>query len=127
MNNKTGFFFGYGGYDFGYDDFLAHNLSADLNLNEGCGIALIAGKHLNFKNLDDVSLKISNFSDCMVTVRIEKKFLNDVKTKLVKIEASSTCNLNLLLDDNDKNMIELVVAVLRDDNGKKKYAIKLDY
>lgn len=129
MNEKKlekGFFFGYGNNNFGYENSLTEVLSADLSLNEGCGIALIAGKHINFKDFKKVHIKITNNSNSDICIRIEKKFLNDVKTGFENISKDSTIDVDLILDDNDKKMKELVISALRVDNEAKDYTISID-
>lgn len=131
MNEKKlqkGFFFGYGQKSFGEDNTLFENcLTADLSCNEGCGIALIANKHINFKEVKSkIILNIGNFSVSDAYVRIEKKFSNNIKTGFEKVDAGTLKKVALSLDLEDRQMNELVVAILREDNKEETYSISLN-
>lgn len=126
---KKGFYFGYGKNNFGEERNLSEDLVADLSLNEGCGIALISQKHIDFKSIKNkIKLIVENKSNTDVYIRIEKKLYNDVKTGLQRVKANSIHNdIVIHMTDYEKNEIkELVIAVLREDNEEKQYIIKTD-
>ena len=88
MNNVM--YFGYGHKEFGYDKELGHDLEVNFKEIEGAGIAII---------------------------RIEKKFPNDIKTEFHFLSPNSSENTTVSFDhDEIKNIKELVVAVLKEDN-----------
>lgn len=124
---KKGFYFSFGGKnDFGEERELTEPLKANLNACEGCGISLISGKHINFNETEKLKLKITNNSDEDAFLRIEKKFLNATIPILQHIDANNSCSITLFLNDTDKEMRELVIAMLRSDNGNNKYTISVE-
>lgn len=133
MNKKKtiekAFYFGYGADNFGEDRNLSTTpLKGNLSVNEGYGIALIANKHINFNNIGKtIVIKLNNTSSEDVLLRIEKKFCNDVKTGFEMVYASSKKDVTLELEDEDFNMKELVVALLRVDNKEKSHEVYVNF
>ncbi len=125
---KKAFYFGYGNDNFGQDRDLSTPLKGNLAVNEGYGIALIAGKHINFKNIGKtIKIKLKNDSANDVLLRVEKKFYNDVKTGFEMVNSNSTKDVLLELSDEDLNMRELVVALLRVDNTEKNHEVYVSF
>jgi len=114
MNNVM--YFGYGHKEFGYDKELGHDLEVNFKKIEGAGIAIIKGKHIDVFPTE-FNLTITNNSDNRTLVRIEKKFPNDIKTGFHILSPNSSENTTVSFDhDEIKNIKELVVAVLKEDN-----------
>lgn len=113
---KNVMYFGYGEENFGYDKELGNDLEVNFKKIEGAGIAIVKGKHLDvFPTHFD--LTITNNSNNRTLVRIEKKFQNDVKTGFHILSPNSSENTTVEFDcDELKNIKELVVAVLKEDN-----------
>lgn len=129
MNEKKlekGFYFGYGKESFGYEDELFNPLIADLSLNEGCGIALIANKHIDFKNIKKIHINLKNNSNLDLCARIEKKFQNDVKTGFEQLSSNSSNDIELTLSQEDTQMKELVISLLKEDNYETTYSISTE-
>ncbi len=125
---KKAFYFGYGNDNFGEDRDLSTPLKGDLSVNEGYGIALIADKHIDFKNIGKtISIKLKNDSTNDVLLRIEKKFYNDVKTGFEMVHANSQNDVTLELEDEDFQMKELVVALLKVDNTEKSHEVYVNF
>lgn len=128
-NLKKGFYFGWGNDNFGQERELNQKLNADLRENEGCGIAFIANKHFIPQNVkSSIKFLVTNHSQYDVTIRIEKKFFDGVKTSYEKIEKNSKKQCNAFLSDSEKNsegLKEIVIAVLRCDNSIYPYTISL--
>lgn len=125
---KKAFYFGYGNDNFGEDRDLSTPLKGNLDANEGYGIALIAGKHINFKSIGKtITIKLKNDSANDVLLRVEKKFYNDVKTGFEMVNSNSTKDVTLELADEDLDMKELVVALLRVDNTEKTHEIHVSF
>lgn len=125
---KKAFYFGYGNDNFGEDRDLSTPLKGDLSVNEGYGIALIADKHIDFKTIGKtIIIKLKNDSTNDVLLRIEKKFYNDVKTGFEMVHANSKIDVTLELEDEDFQMKELVVALLRVDNTEKSHEVYVNF
>lgn len=125
---KKAFYFGYGDDNFGQDRDLSTPLEGNLEVNEGYGIALIADKHINFKEIGKtITIKLKNDSANDVILRVENKFYNDVKTSFEVINSNSTKDITLELSKEDLNMKELVVALLRVDNTEKMHKVNVSF
>lgn len=113
---KKVMYFGYGRKNFGYDKELGHDLEVDLKEIDGAGIAIVKGKHLDVFPTQ-LNLTISNNGDHRTLLRVEKKFSNDVKTGFHILSPQSSENTIVCFDNNElKNINELVVAILKEDN-----------
>lgn len=114
---KNVMYFGYGQKNFGYDKELGNDLEVNFKEIEGAGIAIVKGKHIDVFP-SELSLTITNNSNNRTLVRIEKKFPNDVKTGFHILYPNSSENTTISFDrDEQKNIKELVVAVLKEDNS----------
>ncbi len=124
---KKGFFFSFGGKnDFGEERDLTKPLTVDFTSCKGCGISLISNKHINFKEREKLKLNITNHSDEDIFFRIEKKFLNATIPILKHIDKNNSCSITLFFSDLDKEMRELVVAILQEDNKNREYSISIE-
>ena len=54
---KGAFAFGYGSQNFGYELDLSKELEFNTKINEGYGIAFIAGKHVDFSKAKKLNLR----------------------------------------------------------------------
>lgn len=113
---RKGFAFGYGSENFGYELDLSQELEFNTKINEGYGIAFIAGKHINFEKAKRIKFEIKNISNEDIIIRIEKKFYNDIKTGFESVDSDSSKNVSLELTRKDTEMKELVIALLRNEN-----------
>lgn len=122
---KGAFAFGYGSENFGYELDLSQELTFDTKVNEGYGIAFIAGKHIDFSKAKKIKFEIKNISNEDIIVRIEKKFYNDVKTGFESVDSDSSKKVSLELTKKDTEMRELVIALLRNDNENVSGKLKI--
>ena len=122
---RKGFTFGYGSENFGYELDLSQELEFNTKINEGYGIAFIAGKHINFEKAKWIKFEIKNISNEDIIVRIEKKFYNDVKTGFESVDSDSSKKVSLELTRKDAEMKELVIALLRNENEKVSGKLKV--
>lgn len=113
---RKGFAFGYGSENFGYELDLSQELEFNTKINEGYGIAFIAGKHINFEKAKRIKFEIKNISNEDIIIRIEKKFYNDIKTGFESVDSDSSKKVSLELTRKDTEMKELVIALLRNEN-----------
>ena len=113
---EKGFAFGYGSENFGYELDLSKELEFNTKINEGYGIAFIAGKHINFEKAKRIKFEIKNISNEDIIIRIEKKFYNDIKTGFESVDSDSSKKVSLELTRKDTEMKELVIALLRNEN-----------
>lgn len=113
---EKGFAFGYGSENFGYELDLSQELEFNTKINEGYGIAFIAGKHINFEKAKRIKFEIKNISNEDIIIRIEKKFYNDIKTGFESVDSDSSKKVSLELTRKDTEMKELVIALLRNEN-----------
>ena len=122
---RKGFTFGYGSENFGYELDLSQELEFNTKINEGYGIAFIAGKHVDFSKVKRIKFEIKNISNEDIIVRIEKKFYNDVKTGFESVDSDSSKKVSLELTRKDAEMKELVIALLRNENEKVSGKLKV--
>lgn len=113
---RKGFAFGYGSENFGYELDLSKELEFNTKINEGYGIAFIAGKHVDFSKAKKIKFEIKNISNEDIIIRIEKKFYNDIKTGFESVDSDSSKKVSLELTRKDTEMKELVIALLRNEN-----------
>lgn len=128
MNEKKlekGFAFGYGSENFGYELDLSQELSFNTKINEGYGIAFIAGKHVDFEKAKKIKFEIKNISNEDIIVRIEKKFYNDIKTGFESVDSDSSKKVSLELNKKDAEIKELVIALLRNENEEVSGKLKV--
>ncbi len=120
------FYFAYGKKNFGYDAKEGEILKVNFDEIDGAGIALIRGKYTDdFGNI--IKIKITNHSNNDTYFRVEKKFPYDVKTGFENIHANSSKDITVSLDiDESKNIKELVIALLKEDNTILKTAISIE-
>lgn len=129
-NLEKGFFFAWGNNSFGKEQDLTKTIDVDLATNDGGGIALIAGKHFSLEELgSNILLQITNYSKLPVNIRIEKKFFNNkIATAFETINSREEKEILVPINKQEKkNIKELVVAILLEDNidERKKYTISL--
>lgn len=129
-NLEKGFFFAWGNNSFGKEKDLTKTIDVDLATNDGGGIALIAGKHFSLEELgSNILLRITNYSKLPVNIRIEKKFFNNkIATAFETINSREEKEILVPINKQEKkNIKELVVAILLEDNidERKKYTISL--
>ena len=98
---EKGFAFGYGSENFGYELDLSKELEFNTKINEGYGIAFIAGKHINFEKAKRIKFEIKNISNEDIIIRIEKKFYNDIKTGFESVDSDSSKKVSLELTRKD--------------------------
>ena len=122
---RKGFAFGYGSENFGYELDLSQELEFNTKINEGYGIAFIAGKHINFEKAKRIKFEIKNISNEDIIIRIEKKFYNDVKTGFESVDSDSSKKVSLDLTRKDAEMKELVIALLRNENEEVSGKLKV--
>lgn len=108
---------------FGEERSLKKSLKADLTKNEGCGIAFRANKDVDFTKINAIKFIVSNLSSKDITLRVEKKFSNDVKTGFEQITAHSSKRIKVHITNNEKEIKEVVLAVLREENPEDVYSI----
>ena len=129
-NLEKGFFFAWGNNSFGKEKYIIKKIDVDLATNDGGGIALIAGKHFSLEELgSNILLQITNYSKLPVNIRIEKKFFNNkIATAFETINSREEKEILVPINKQEKkNIKELVVAILLEDNidDRKKYTISL--
>ncbi len=122
---RKGFAFGYGSENFGYELDLSKELEFNTKINEGYGIAFIAGKHINFEKAKRIKFEIKNISNEDIIIRIEKKFYNDIKTGFESVDSDSSKKVSLELTRKDTEMKELVIALLRNENEEVSGKLKV--
>lgn len=122
---KGAFAFGYGSQNFGYELDLSKELEFNTKINEGYGIAFIAGKHVDFSKAKKIKFEIKNISNEDIIIRIEKKFYNDIKTGFESVDSDSSKKVSLELTRKDVEMKELVIALLRNENEEVSGKIKV--
>ena len=122
---EKGFTFGYGSENFGYELDLSQEVTFDTKINEGYGIAFIAGKHVDFSKAKKIKFEIKNISNEDIIVRIEKKFYNDIKTGFESVDSDSSKKVSLDLTRKDAEMKELVIALLRNENEEVSGKLKV--
>ena len=122
---KGAFDFGYGSQNFGYELDLSKELEFNTKINEGYGIAFIAGKHVDFSKAKKIKFEIKNISNEDIIIRIEKKFYNDIKTGFESVDSDSSKKVSLELTRKDVEMKELVIALLRNENEEVSGKIKV--
>ncbi len=111
------FYFAYGNQNFGIQKELGSDLTISLDTCEGAGVALI--KSVNVKKFTNtIFFSITNNFNSNVTVRIEKKYSNNVTYEKLTIKGKKSKSKIIKLTDDEKSKInEIVVAILKEDNS----------